>query len=183
MKRSLLGFVCLYLCLLLLTPAFAQTGDETASRDDVITYLRTMHSHDMITRMMQVQAESMRQLFREITLKEKGRVPANFDTVFRTALNDLIKGMPTDDITQAMIPAYQKHFTKSDIEAMNAFYSSPVGQKVLQELPSVLQEGNQAAMPILSKYLGEWQERMKQQLEQMKQGPPSKKSSKVVIEN
>ncbi len=39
---------------------------------------------------------------------------------------------------------------------MNAFYSSPVGQKVLHELPAVMQEGNQAAMPIMSKYLGEW---------------------------
>ena len=178
MKRSLLGFVCL----LLLTPAFAQSGDEAPSRDDVMAYLRTMHSHDMVLKVMQVQVESMRQLFRGIILKEKGKVPANFDTVFGTAMDDLIKGMPTDEIAQAMIPAYQKHFTKSDIEAMNAFYSSPVGQKVLQELPAVIQEGNQTAMPILSKYLAEWQDRMKQQLEEMKQDAPSKKS-KVVIEN
>ncbi len=82
-------------------------------------------------------------------------------------MDDLVKGMPIDEITQAMIPAYQQHFSKSDIEAMNAFYSSPVGQKVLQQLPAVMQEGSQAAMPIMSKYLGEWKDRMEQEMREM----------------
>jgi hypothetical protein len=62
-----------------------------------------------------------------------------------------------------MIPSYQKHFTKGDLAAMNAFYSSPVGQKVLEELPAVIQEGNQAAMPIMTKYLEEWRGRVEQE--------------------
>src|SRR5579863_8438472 len=86
---------------------------------------------------------------------------------------DLIKGMPSDQIVDAMTPTYQKHFTKGDIDAMNAFYSSPVGQKVLAELPSVLQEGNQAAMPILSKYLIDWKDRMQHEFEQTKETAPS----------
>jgi hypothetical protein len=64
-----------------------------------------------------------------------------------------------DQLTDAMIPAYQKHFTKSDIVAINTFYSSPVGQKVLEELPAVMQEGMQTAMPILTNYMQDWQKR------------------------
>jgi len=79
----------------------------------------------------------------------------------------LVKGMPADEIIDAMIPAYQNHFTRSDIQAMNTFYASPVGQKVLEELPSVMQEGMQAAMPIMSKYLTEWKGRMQQDLEKL----------------
>ncbi|HZQ94462.1 MAG TPA: DUF2059 domain-containing protein [Candidatus Sulfotelmatobacter sp.] len=179
MKHLLLGVACL----LLAAPVVAQSGDQTPSRDDIIVYLRTMHSHDMLQKTMQVQAESMRQLYRDMILKDKGKLPDNFDSVFKGAMDDLIKGMPSDEIVQAMIPAYQKHFTKSDIEAMNAFYSSPVGQKVLEQLPSVLQEGNQAAMPILSRYLGEWGERMKHQLDQMKLDASPTKGKKAVIEN
>jgi hypothetical protein len=89
-------------------------------------------------------------------------------------MDDLIKAMPIDEITQAMIPAYQKHFTKSDIDAMNAFYSSPVGQKVLQQLPVVMQEGSQAAMPILSRYITEWKDRMQQDLKEMEKDSPRK---------
>ena len=178
MKRLLVPIVCL----LFIAPAFAQGADEAPSKDDILLYLRTMHSHDMMRRTMEVQAQSMQQLFRDMLLKEKGKLPDNFESLFKKAMDDLIKGMPTDEIVQAMIPAYQKHFTKGDLEAMTAFYSSPTGQKVLQELPEVLREGNQAAMPILSKYLGEWQERMKHDFEPIKPGSPQK-GQKVVIEN
>jgi hypothetical protein len=92
----------------------------------------------------------------------------------KKAMDDLVKTMPIDEITEAMIPAYQKHFTKSDIEAMNTFYSSPVGQKVLEELPAVMQEGSQAAMPIMSKYLTEWKTRMEQEAKEMEKDAPQK---------
>jgi hypothetical protein len=178
MKRFLVPIVCLFF----IAPAFAQSADEAPSKDDILIYLRTMRSHDMMQRTMEVQAQSMQQLFRGMLLKQNGKLPDNFDSVFKKAMDDLIKGMPTDDIVQAMIPAYQKHFTKGDIEAMTAFYSSPVGQKVLQELPEVLSEGNQAAMPVLSKYLNQWQERVKHDFEPIKPGS-QEKGQKVVIEN
>lgn len=162
------------LCMLSSTSAFAQNaGDEPPSKDDVILYLRTMRSHDMMQRVMEVQGQSMHELFRDMIVREKGHVPAEFDAQFTKATDELIKGMPFDQITEAMIPAYQKHFTKSDIGAMNAFYSSPVGQKVLEQLPAVLQEGNQAAMPVMSKYMTDWKDKMQHEFERMK-GTPSK---------
>jgi hypothetical protein len=161
-------------CLAFSVPVLAQAGDEPASKDDVILYLRTMHTHDMIQQVMQIQSQNMQQLFRDQILKDKGSVPPEFDAHFKKAMDDLIKGMPLDQITQAMIPAYQQHFTKSDIEAMNTFYSSPVGQKVLQQLPAVMQEGSKAAMPIVSKYLGEWKDRMEQEMKQLDKPSPKK---------
>src|SRR6266571_137035 len=124
MKRLLIALIGLFLAV----PALAQNADEPASSDDVILYLRTMRSHDMLRRTMEIQASSMQQLFREMLLKDTGKLPDDFDTKFKKAMDDLIKGMPGDEIVQAMIPAYQAHFTKGDIEAMSAFYSSPVGQ-------------------------------------------------------
>ncbi|MGO9086491.1 MAG: DUF2059 domain-containing protein [Candidatus Sulfotelmatobacter sp.] len=169
MKRVLIALACLAF----IVPAFAQTAEEPASRDDVILYLRTMRSHDLMQRTMQVQLQSMQQLMHDQILKEKGKVPANFDAQFKKGMDDLLKNMPMDEVVQAMIPAYQKHFTHGDIEAMNAFYSSPVGQKVLEELPAVMQEGMQAAMPILSKYLSEAHERMKRELEPAETSTPA----------
>ncbi len=165
------------LCLLFSVPAWTQTADtqsstEPASEDDVILYFRTMHSHDMMQRMMEVQSKSMQQLMRD-QLSQKDSVPSNFDTIWKKVMDDFIKNAPVDEMTQAMIPAYQQHFTKGDIQAMNAFYSSPVGQKVLQELPEVTQEGMQAAVPILSKYLGEWKDRMAQEFKDLEKGTPA----------
>jgi hypothetical protein len=175
MKRLLIAIACIALCAPgLVQSGWAQSSDEPASKDDVILYMRTMHSHDLFLRTMQVQVQTMQQLLREQILKDKGSVPADFDTHMKKAMDDLVKTMPIDEITEAMIPAYQKHFTKSDIEAMNTFYSSPVGQKVLEELPAVMQEGSQAAMPIMSKYLTEWKTRMEQEAKEMEKDAPQK---------
>jgi hypothetical protein len=164
------------ICLVFSAPALTQNaGSEQPSRDDVLLYLRTMHSHDMMRRVMEVQSKSMQQMISDRLLKAQGTLPGDFDAHFKKAMDDLIKNMPIDEISQAMIPAYQQHFTKSDIEAMNAFYSSPVGQKVLEELPAVMQEGMQAAMPILSKYIDNWQERLQREF-----NDPDKTKSKTV---
>jgi len=160
MKRLLIVLISL---VVVCAPALAQTADtDPATKDDVILYLQTMHSHDLMQKTVEVQSKTIQQLLHDQLVKEKGKVPPDYDVQMKKAMDDLIKGMPMDEITQAMIPSYQQHFTRGDIAAMNAFYSSPVGQKVLHELPAVMQEGSQAAMPIMSKYLGEWMERMKQ---------------------
>jgi hypothetical protein len=168
MKRLLIALACLAFSV----SCLAQTLDQPASKDDVILYLRIMHAHDMLEKTMQVQSQSMQQLVRDQVLKDKGSVPSEFDAHFKKTMDEIIRGMPVDEITEAMIPAYQKHFTKSEIEAMNTFYSSPVGQKVLEELPAVMREGAQAAMPIMSKYLSEWNDRMQQELKEMEKSAP-----------
>jgi uncharacterized protein len=173
-------FLIVAICLAFVASALAQTpaADEPASRDDVILLLRTMHSHDFMQKVMSAQSAGMRQIIREQAMKD-GSAPADFDRRFGNAMDDLIKGMPMDELTQAMIPAYQKHFTHGDIEAMNTFYSSPVGQKVLEELPAVMQEGLQDMMPILTKYLSQWKERMQKDM----QSAPAKTSQAPPAQN
>jgi len=168
MKRLLIAIACLVFS----ASALAQSADEPASRDDVILFLRTMHSHDMFRRTMEVQSQSMQQLFHDQIVKDKGSVPPDFAVHMKKVMDELMKNMPIDEVTQAMIPAYQNHFTKGDIEAINAFYSSPVGQKFLEESPAVMQEGMKAAMPILSNYLSQWKERMDQDVKQMEKNSP-----------
>jgi len=159
------------LCLVLAAPCFAQAADtDPATKDDMILFFRTMHSHDMLQRMMEVQLNSMHQLMHDQLEQEKG-VPPDFETRWKKVMDDLLKNMPVDEMTQAMIPAYQKHFTRGDIAAMNAFYASPVGQKVLEELPVVTQEGLQQMMPVLSKYLDQWKERMHKEFEETGKSP------------
>ena len=80
-------------------PSFAQNSDEPASKDDIILYLQTMHSHDLMQKTMEVQVGAMEQLFRDQIQKEKGAVPPEFDTFFKKSMADLIKNMPVDQIT------------------------------------------------------------------------------------
>lgn len=173
-------FLIAAICLVFAAPALAQTpaADEPASRDDIILLLRTMHSHDFMQKIMAAQSASMRQIMLDQATKD-GTAPADFDKRFAKAMDDLIKGMPMDEMTQAMIPAYQRHFTHGDIEAMNTFYSSPVGQKVLEELPAVMQEGMKDMTPIILKYVNDWKDRMQKDM----QSVPAKTGTNPPAEN
>jgi hypothetical protein len=48
------------------------------------------------------------------------------------------------DFVGRLVPIYQKHFTADEVDGMVKFYSSPLGQKVLTEMPLALAEANQA---------------------------------------
>jgi hypothetical protein len=171
--------LCCALCFALGAHGMAQTSDsDPATKDDVIVYLRTMRSHDMFQKMMEMQSQSMQKVLYDQVQQDKGQIPADFQAHMKKSVDEMIKGMPADEIIQAMIPSYQKHFTRGDIQAMNAFYSSPVGQKVLQELPEVTQEGMQAALPIITKYMSDWKKRVEQEMKDM-----DKSSTKTAPDN
>lgn len=48
--------------------------------------------------------------------------------------------MDMRELTEKIIPVYDKYYTLEDLKAVNAFYESPAGQKVLATLPQVMQE-------------------------------------------
>lgn len=52
---------------------------------------------------------------------------------------------PTKNVTDAMVPIYDKAFTKADIDGLVQFYESPLGQHVVKILPQVLEESQDAA--------------------------------------
>lgn len=84
MKRFLILLACLALNFLAIsTPALGQNPGDPASKDDVILLLRTMHSHDMVRRTMEVQAASMQKLFHDMIQKDTGKVPPDFDARFK----------------------------------------------------------------------------------------------------
>jgi hypothetical protein len=71
-----------------------------------------------------------------------------------TARTDqMFDNMPWDEIMQAMVPAFQKHFTKGDMDNLVAFYSTPTGEKLLREMPAIMAESMQDMMPIMTKYI------------------------------
>ena len=56
-----------------------------------------------------------------------------------------------NDITQM----YLRTFTEEELKAINDFYITPVGQKVITAVPELVQERNQLAMMRLQQNIGE----------------------------
>ena len=89
-------------------------------------------------------------------------LPSNLDSFSARQKADLAK-LQTDLLTNMMspefvgsyigemIPIYQRHFTKSEVDDLISFYASPVGQKFLHEQPVLTQESFAKVMPLMQK--------------------------------
>jgi Uncharacterized protein conserved in bacteria len=61
-------------------------------------------------------------------------VPASFWSGFINAGNE-------NDVLNRMVPIYQRHFDAQDIDGLLKFYRSPLGQKMITQMPVTMAEG------------------------------------------
>src|SRR5271169_6255715 len=91
----------------------AQAGpDAPATKEDVEAYLQVTHSREMTTKMMDAMVKPMHQMLHEEYLKDKDKLPADFEARESKQMDEMLRGMPFDEMFAAMVPIYQKHFTK-----------------------------------------------------------------------
>jgi hypothetical protein len=120
---------------------------DAASKEDVKKLFDVMASRDQLNQMMQQLFAQMRTLNRQQLKKQHPEVTEQELASMDRESEDVIKNFPMEAMLNDMIPVYQRHFTKSDIDALIAFYSSPSGQKFLHEMPAVTAETMKAVYP------------------------------------
>jgi hypothetical protein len=147
----------------------AQTSaaDSPATKEDVEKYLQVVHSHDMMKKMAVAMSQGMHQMLHQQYLKHKDDLPADYESKMTARMDDMFENMPWDEMMQAMSPVYEKHFTKGDIDSLIAFYSSPTGEKMLREMPSIMTEAMQSMTPIMTKYMETVQQRLQKETDVM----------------
>src|ERR1051325_3059120 len=157
----------------------AAMAPDAPSHEQVITLLNLLQ----IRKNMAVMMEGMKQAMKEGA--EQGfreRIPDPTPQQLQ-ALNgmvdDIMADLPIDEMVEAMVPIYQRHFTRSDIEEVIRFYSSAVGQKLLREQPQMIQEGMQAGAQLQQQRMGQGMEKIRERTEKMaeeqeKSGAPKK---------
>lgn len=166
MKRIFLAGL---LFLSISTVSFAQQmdADAPASKEDVQKYLEIMHSREMIAKMTDAMLGPMHQMMHEQFLKDRAKLPPDFESRITKEMDDFLRTFPFDEMLQAMVPVYQKHFTKNDMDNLVAFYSTPTGQKLIQELPAISAESMQTMLPLVQRHVEVLQSRIQQQVAQM----------------
>jgi len=171
------------ICLLACTATIAQQNpkDAPASKEDVQRYLDVMHSKELMSQMVDAMMKPMHQMLHEQYLKDKDKLPSDFEPRMNKVLDGYMKSFPWDEMLQSMVPVYQKHFTKGDIDIIVAFYSAPTGQKLLKEMPEMMAESMQTMMPLLQKQMTSMQERVQQEVAAMmkESGPRAKPTTKA----
>lgn len=127
---------------------------DAPTRDQILTLLDLMQARKTMIGAMDNMKQIMRQAA-ERTFREKVPNPTPKQLEALQGIYDDIGDMPLDEMMTALISIYQRHLSKTDLEDLIRFYSSPVGQKLLREQPQILQESMQAGAAIQQKRMDE----------------------------
>jgi hypothetical protein len=100
-------------------------------------------------------------------VKDKNKLAPDFEARMNKTMDDMLKSMPFDEMMQAMVPTYQKHFTKGELNALAEFYGSPTGQKILREMPAIMSEATESMMPIMRRNIEHMTESVQQEAAEM----------------
>jgi hypothetical protein len=121
----------------------ANTGN-VASREQIMKLLDVLQVPDSLALTLDAMKEQMKigalQAFRE---KVENPSPEQIKSV-NAIVDDEFKKIGMEDLIKDVVPIYQKHLSRSDVEAVIRFYSSPVGQKIRREQPAMARESLQA---------------------------------------
>ena len=151
------------LCILLLLcsaalPALAQ-ADAPATREEVLGLFDLMHVREQVRPALEAIARQQRTIILDNLRRQTPHIPAQEMIRLDHFTADIMKELPIEGMIDDMVPVYQNHLTKSDVDAMSAFYSSPVGQKLVREMPAMTIESMQAASPRIQAFMDKAMER------------------------
>ena len=156
--------------------AFAQlaTGDTPASKEDIQKLFEVMQIHRQMRQVMDAMMKQQTAMIDETLKKRYPQTSADKIARANRMIVETVKDMPMDAMLDDMIPIYQRHFSKTDIDVMSTFYASPTGQKMMREMPSLTSESMQASYARMQKQMDVIQQKAEQIV---KEDPEKQKSS------
>jgi hypothetical protein len=156
--------------ILLATGGVAQTAAAQAAsavpstREDVVHLFDVMHLKEQTRHTVELMAVQVREMTKQ-AVKRRHPDATDQELARVTAMSDdLLKNYPVEEMLDDIVPVYQKHLSKSDVEAMLGFYSSPTGQKLLQDQPAIVSESMQAMSGRMERLMDEMMDRVERDL-------------------
>src|SRR5215813_13487336 len=170
MKRGIAIYV---LGLLLVSAASAQSApaDTPSSREDVMRLFDVMQIRPQMEQVMKQMFQQMRAMSREEMKDKKPNVSPEDIAKADALANKIMNEVSVSDIINDMVPVYQNHLSKADVDEMIKFYSTPTGQKILREMPAMTAEGMQAMQPRIHKQIDEITREIEQMIKDEKAKP------------
>ena len=114
-------FKSLVLLIILSQSLFA----EPAKKESIVALMKTTKASNMTTAILEQMLPALHRINPDIP---------------KTFWDDFVRSVDPNELTDLIIPIYQKYFNEDDIQAMLAFYQSKSGQKMIQSQSRLLQE-------------------------------------------
>lgn len=139
--------------------------DTPATREDVLKLFEVMNIHQQMRLVLDSMMKQQKTMLRETM---KNRYPEITDeqiSQFDSMMQETMREYPVDAMLDDMVPVYQKHLSKTDVDAMSNFYSSPTGKKLLKEMPAMTSEGMQIAYARMQKQMESMMDRIQKMVQ------------------
>lgn len=147
--------------------------ESPATREDILKLFEVMNIHQQMPLVLDSMMKQQRVLIRETMKKRYPDFSEEQMSQFDSIMQETMKNFPVDAMLNDMVPVYQKHLTRTDVDAMSSFYSSPTGKKLLKEMPAMTSESMQLAYGRMQKQM----ESMMDRIQEMMQEDPSKRKA------
>jgi uncharacterized protein len=118
-------------------PACAQTAAPSPAPDTLAAakeLVETMH----LTRQYEAILPGILKALKPSIVQGRAEVDREFDTLVPIILDAFRSRL--DEMTDAVATVYASNFSTDELRAVIAFYKTPVGQKMLDKLPTVTQQ-------------------------------------------
>ena len=132
MKHALVALLLCFCPFVFAQQAPKATAAQTSKEAKIRELIRLTGSADLAFNAMKTQVA---------TIKKMLPLPAKAQDDFA---DQFFAAADINEFIDLFVPIYDKHFTESDLDGMLAFYRTPVGQKLIKELPAVAAESQQA---------------------------------------
>ena len=156
MKKLMVVFVFLIASV---SPGFAQTQIDAATRQDVEDLMQLTGARERIPLIYSAMAGQPATGFASRYQQQHPNAnPAEVQKAATAAAErfpQLLKAIPSEELLDAMIPVYQRYFTHSHIKAINEFYGTPTGQKLLKNTINMMLDAIVAAQAVVNKHMPE----------------------------
>ncbi len=124
-------------------PSPATTQSVRPTRGDVLKFLGVMRVRERMEDVRKAALAQARQSVRDLVAEELPNATREQVAELEAMVDKMVAGYTIDDTLEDMIPIYQKHLTKGDIDTVTAFFSSPAGRHFLDKEPLITNEALQ----------------------------------------
>lgn len=125
-----------------------QQASDSPDKAQVLQFLDLMHVRTQVAVVVQGMSKQVRASAEDSFKRKVPNATPEQIAKLDKICDSLFASLSADDMIDAIVPIYQKHLSKADLAAATAFYSSPAGQKILKELPSIMSESMEAGAEI-----------------------------------
>jgi len=151
-------------------PADAPSRQQVLSLFEAIQLRKTMESAQEVA--MQSAVNTVQQMMRQSGVIPDAAMQREMDALMKGVMEDVRAVLPIEEMLEAVIPIYQRHFTSEEVNAIIAFQTSPVGKKVVSLQPAMMQESLQALTPMQQRAMPDLMKRLNERMRKVLPAAP-----------